>query len=105
MFQPPGFFAQLFDGCRKAKPRQNRRAQRQERPLAAQWRDLADGIERAGGVALEPVEIEAHGPERNERWQDRGVRAVQPALRLGEFVTRETAQFSAGPLGASSLIV
>ena len=72
-----------------------------DRPLAAQWRDLANGIERPGGVALEPVEIEAHGPERNERWQDRGVRAVQPALRLGEFVTRETAQFSAGPLGAS----
>ena len=68
MLQPPGFFAQLFDGCRKAKPRQNRRAQR---PLAAQWRDLADGIERAGGVALEPVEIEAHGPERNERRQER----------------------------------
>jgi hypothetical protein len=71
MFQPPGFFAQLFDGCRKAKPRQSRRAQRQERPLAAQRRDLADGIERAGGVALEPVEIEAHGPERNERRQER----------------------------------
>ena len=71
MFQPPGFFAQLFDGCRKAKPRQNRRAQRQ----SAHWRrngeTLADGIERAGGVALEPVEIEAHGPERNERRQER----------------------------------
>ena len=64
--------------------------------MAAQWRDLAGGIERAGGVALKPVEIEAQGPERNERRQDRVVRAVQPALRLGEFVTRDTAQFGAG---------
>ena len=63
----------------------------------AHWRrDLAGGIERAAGVALEPVEIETQGPERNERRQDRVGRAVQPALRLGEFVTRDTAQFGAG---------
>jgi hypothetical protein len=64
--------------------------------LAAQCRDLARGIERAAGVALEPVEIETQGPERNERRQDRVGRAVQPALRLGEFVTRDTPQFGAG---------
>ena len=71
MFQPPGFFAQLFDGCRKAKPRQNRRAQRQ----SAHWRRNGEtsptGSNGRAALRSSPVEIEAHGPERNERRQER----------------------------------
>ena len=50
---------------------QRRRAQRQ----IAHWRRSGDAsparLERVGGVALEPVEIEAQGAERNEGGQNR----------------------------------
>jgi putative transposase len=66
--------------------------------LAAQWRDLADGIERAGGVALGPVEIEAHGHKPNERRQERAGSAPTALTSRRTGVPAVSDQTLAGPL-------
>jgi hypothetical protein len=44
-----------------------------DRPLPTERRGFAERLERARGVAVEPIEVEPQRPERNERGQDRRV--------------------------------
>jgi hypothetical protein len=68
-----------------------------DRPSPPERRDFAGRVERAVRVAIEPVGIEAQGPERNEGRRDRWRRGVQPPLCFRELTARQAPQFRARP--------
>ncbi len=74
---------------------QNFRAQRQIAHCRRSAETSASGSNGRCGVALQPVEVEPHGSERDEGRQDRRRRRFEPPLRLREPLAGERAQFRA----------